>query len=108
MPKFDDYPQSGRLHNTNAPWWFVLLIVLCLAPLGSTPAMVGYCPPGSTMLRTFVWCYPVAIVASAYYSWVSYRTRTLLAWIMLIFMLLIDISMIYIIFFVPPFSVSVQ
>lgn len=108
MSDFDNSATPRRLHNTNAPWWFVALIILGIAPLGSTPAMVSYCPPDSSMLRTFIWCYPVAIVASAFYAWVSYRPRPLLAWIMLIFMFLIDASMIYIVFFVPPFPAGVQ
>lgn len=78
-----------------APWWFVAIVVIAALPVFSTPWMLSLCNPADATMKTYIWLYPVAIVASAYYCIVSYCPRRLLAWIMLVFMVLIDASMFY-------------
>ena len=77
------------------PWWFITLTVVALLPVFSLPAMIGACPAGNDMMKMMIWMYPVVMAASAYYATVSYTPRTTLAWLMLLFMWLIDASMIY-------------
>lgn len=77
------------------PWWFIALIAVALVPVFQLPAMMGSDNAALDTLKMLLWGYPVALVASAYYAFVSYSSRQLLAWIMLIFMVMIDASMIY-------------
>lgn len=90
MSFFDSSPKS--------PWWFRALVDLAIFPMFSFPVMLGALPSGYTFMQVMLWLYPVVIVASAWYARISYRERNTLAWIMLIFMWLIDASMWYLFF----------
>lgn len=86
---------SGSSRQPRSPWWFTVLIVLALSPVFSLPAMLSACPREIPFYQAMVWLYPVAVSASGYYAWVSYRDRGVIAWIMLVFMVLVDASMCY-------------
>lgn len=84
---------------TKSPLWFRTLVDLAIFPMFSFPVMLSVLPPGYTFMQVMLWLYPVVIVASAWLARVSYRERNTLAWIMLIFMWLIDASMWYLFFY---------
>lgn len=85
--------------SNTPPWWFLVILLIAIAPIGSAPAMISEAPAGDVAMKTYAYFYPLVIAASAFYAWTQYYTRTLLAWIMAIFMYLVDASMLYLFFF---------
>ncbi|MBD5182271.1 MAG: hypothetical protein HDS99_00575 [Bacteroidales bacterium] len=74
------------------PWYFWLVTVLCVLPLGAYPVMIADLQPDSPA-RTFVLLYPAYVVVSAVCALICYGRRPEVSWVLLALMVLTHIAM---------------
>ncbi len=76
------------------PRWFLMVTVLFMLPVLGFPTLLGKCPDDSP-LTTFVWFYPLYVLAAGICALMCYPARRELAWIQLVIMLLTHIALWY-------------
>ena len=74
------------------PWWFWVITVVCVLPLGAYPLMLADAPAGSAA-HTFVLLYPAYVVVSAVCALICYGRRPEISWILLVLMLMTHAAM---------------
>lgn len=85
-----DYSPTQR-----APWWFAVIVVICMLPAISIFAWITNAPqlPNYETAKVLIWLYPIFVIASGIIAWVIYPQRKPLAWILLILMVLSHAAM---------------
>lgn len=76
------------LRRGKTPAWVTVVIILCVLPVFSFPALLAWCPPGHEGVRMLLWCYPFYAVVAAWLAWVCWPERPYMTWILLALMLL--------------------
>lgn len=83
----DNSPSRRRV-----PLWVNVLIVLCMLPALAFPQMLSMTVAGSPV-RTFVWLYPLYVLASGWFARICYPQRADLTWVLLAVLLLAHAAM---------------
>ncbi len=70
------------------PWWVTVIIIVCMLPVFSFPALLANCPPDDGGLHTMLVIYPFYVIAAGWLAWASWSQRPYMTWILLVLMLL--------------------
>ncbi|MDE5655903.1 MAG: hypothetical protein K2I19_02345 [Muribaculaceae bacterium] len=76
------------------PRRFLVVTILFMLPVLGFPTLLGKCSDDSP-LTSFVWFYPLYVLAAGICALMCYRDRRELAWILLAIMLLTHIALWY-------------
>ncbi len=69
----------------NTPKWMIAIIILVAAPVIQMPYLIV---SSAKEISTMLYIYPLYVLASAYFAWLSYTQRPIVTWILIILMLL--------------------
>ena len=79
-----DYIPSSR---RRPPVWMIIVIIVAMLPVLSFPALLAKTFSGSPE-RTFVWLYPIYVIASGVCAWICWPERKDVCWILIALMLM--------------------
>ncbi len=78
------------MKKTDVPLWMTILIIVVMLPVLSFPFMLSHCPEDGG-IKTFVWIYPIYVIAAGFLSYQCYPQRKEITYILLVLMVLVHI-----------------
>lgn len=80
---------SNQEHpSPRVPWWMWLVIVACMLPGVTFPAMVTLLENTNPIVRGLLWFYPAYVLLSGILAWQCYGRRSVMSWIVLFLLML--------------------
>lgn len=74
------------------PWWFKVLLIVCVLPLAAFPFLLANAPEDGTA-HYLVVLYPAYVIVSAICALICYGRRPEVSWILVVLMLLTHAGM---------------
>lgn len=84
--------RPSPLSSKKMPLWLKICIIADCLPIIAVPALIASCP-NVTEAVTLVKLYPIAIIGGGIISWLSWKERAEITWILLAIMFLTHLAM---------------
>lgn len=75
------------------PWWLLVIIIICIIPVFSFPAILGMINPADETAKIMSWFYLFYVFATGYLAWICWPERKAVTWILLAILLLSHVAM---------------